>query len=40
MTMAIQLMNTALVIAREEVRFSTIDASLFDLYSFWKLASL
>ena len=25
-------MNTALVIAREEVRFSTIDASLFDLY--------
>lgn len=31
-TMAIQLMNTALVIAREEVRFSTIDASLFDLY--------
>lgn len=32
-TMAIQLMNTALVIAREEVRFSTIDASLFDLYS-------
>ena len=31
--MAIQLMNTALVIAREEVRFSTIDASLFDLYS-------
>ncbi len=32
-TMAVQLMNTALVIAREEVRFSTIDASLFDLYS-------
>ena len=31
-TMAVQLMNTALVIAREEVRFSTIDASLFDLY--------
>lgn len=31
--MAVQLMNTALVIAREEVRFSTIDASLFDLYS-------
>lgn len=32
-TMAVQLMNTALVIAREEVRFSTIDASLFDLYN-------
>lgn len=30
---AIQLMNTALVIGREEVRFSTIDVSLFDLYS-------
>ena len=26
-------MNTALVIGREEVRFSTIDVSLFDLYS-------
>ncbi len=32
-TMAVQLMNTALVIAREEIRFSTIDASLFDLYN-------
>lgn len=30
---AIQLMNTALVIGREEVRFCTIDVSLFDLYS-------
>lgn len=30
---AIQLMNTALVIGREEVRFSTVDACLFDLYS-------
>ncbi len=30
---AIQLMNTALVIGREEVRFSTIDVCLFDLYS-------
>lgn len=30
---AIQMMNTALVIGREEVRFSTIDVSLFDLYS-------
>lgn len=30
---AVQLMNTALVIGREEVRFSTIDVSLFDLYS-------
>lgn len=30
---AIQIMNTALVIGREEVRFSTIDVSLFDLYS-------
>lgn len=29
---AIQMMNTALVIGREEVRFSTIDVSLFDLY--------
>ena len=32
-TRAVQLMNTALVIAREEIRFSTIDASLFDLYN-------
>ncbi len=29
---AVQLMNTALVIGREDVRFSTIDVSLFDLY--------
>lgn len=30
---AIQMMNTALVIGREEVCFSTIDVSLFDLYT-------
>lgn len=30
---AVELMNTALVIGREEVRFSTIDVSLFDLYT-------
>lgn len=30
---AIQMMNTALVIGREEVRFSTIDTGVFDLYS-------
>lgn len=30
---AIQIMNTALVTGREEVRFSTVDVSLFDLYS-------
>lgn len=30
---AIQMMNTALVIGRDEVYFSTIDVSLFDLYS-------
>lgn len=30
---AIQMMNTALAIGREEVRFSTIDVSMFDLYS-------
>lgn len=30
---AVQLMNTALVIGREEVRFSTIDVCLLDLYS-------
>lgn len=30
---AIQMMNTALVIGREDVRFSTVDVSLFDLYS-------
>ena len=27
------MLNTALVLGREEVRFSTIDASIFDLYS-------
>lgn len=30
---AIQMMNTALVIGRDEVHFSTIDVSLFDLYN-------
>lgn len=30
---AIQMMNTALVIGRDELHFSTIDVSLFDLYS-------
>ena len=30
---ALQMLNTALVIGREEVRFSTIDMSIFDLYS-------
>ena len=30
---AIQMMNTALVIGRDEVSFSTLDVSLFDLYS-------
>lgn len=30
---AIQMMNTALVIGREEIRFSTIDMSVFDLYT-------
>ena len=30
---ALQMLNTALVIGREEVRFSTIDMSVFDLYS-------
>ena len=30
---ALQMLNTALVTGREEVRFSTIDMSLFDLYS-------
>lgn len=29
---AIQMMNTALVIGRDEVHFSTVDVSLFDLY--------
>ena len=30
---AFQMLNTALVIGREELRFSTIDVSLFDLYT-------
>lgn len=30
---AIEVLNTALVIGREEVRFSTIDVCLFDLYT-------
>lgn len=30
---AIQMMNTALVTGREEIRFSTIDMSIFDLYT-------
>lgn len=30
---AIEMMNTALVIGREEVRFSTVDVCLFDLYT-------
>ena len=30
---AIQMMNTALVIGRDEVHFSTVDALLFDLYN-------
>lgn len=30
---AIQMLNTALVMGREELRFSTIDMSVFDLYS-------
>lgn len=30
---AIEIMNTALVIGREDVRFSTVDVSLFDLYT-------
>ena len=29
---AVQMMNTALVMGREEVMFSTIDMSIFDLY--------
>ncbi len=29
---ALQMLNTALVLGRQEVRFSTIDMSLFDLY--------
>lgn len=30
---ALNMLNTALVMGREEVRFSTIDMSVFDLYS-------
>lgn len=30
---ALQMLNTAMVMGREEVRFSTIDISMFDLYS-------
>lgn len=30
---AIQMMNTALVMGREEIRFSTIDMSIFNLYN-------
>lgn len=30
---ALQMLNTAFVIGRDEVRFSTIDMSVFDLYS-------
>ena len=30
---AFQMLNTALVIGREELRFSTVDVSLFDLYT-------
>ena len=30
---ALQMMNTALVLGREEVRFSTIDMCVFDLYN-------
>ena len=30
---ALQMLNTAMVMGREEVRFSTIDMSFFDLYS-------
>ena len=30
---ALQMLNTALVIGREEVRFSTVDMSVFDLYN-------
>lgn len=32
METAIQMLNTALVIGREEVRFSTVDMCVFDLY--------
>jgi len=30
---AIQMLNTALVIGRDEVQFATVDVSIFDLYS-------
>ena len=30
---ALQMLNTAMVMGREEVQFSTIDMSLFDLYT-------
>lgn len=30
---ALQMLNTAMVMGREEVRFSTIDMSIFDLYT-------
>lgn len=30
---AVQMLNTALVMGREEVRFSTLDMSIFDLYN-------
>ncbi len=30
---AVQMLNTALTLSREEVRFSTIDMAIFDLYS-------
>ncbi len=32
-TTALSMINTALVMGREEVRFSTVDMSIFDLYS-------
>lgn len=31
--MALKLLNTALLIGREEIRFSTIDMSIFDMYT-------
>lgn len=31
--MAIQMVNTALVMGREEIHFSTVDMSIFDLYT-------
>lgn len=36
---ALQMLNTAMVMGREEVKFSTIDMSVFDLYSgTWEIA--